>query len=106
MSGRVVRRAQAKRDLVKHFVYLAEQANLETAQRFLSATGAACRLLAEMPQLGPRRQFENPKLAQIRMWPVKDFREFLLFYEPIDGGIRVLRVIHAKEDYWRVLNDS
>lgn len=37
------------------------------------------------------------------MWPVKGFREFLIFYELVDGGIRMLRVIHAKEDYWRVL---
>lgn len=40
------------------------------------------------------------------MWPVKEFREFLLFYEPTNDGIRLIRVIHAKEDYWRVLNNS
>jgi hypothetical protein len=37
------------------------------------------------------------------MWPVNRFREFLIFYEPMDRGIRILRVIHAKEDYWRVM---
>ena len=103
MSGRVLRRAQAKRDLINHFVYLAEQANIDVARRFLKATDSACRLLAEMPELGPRRRFKRRELAKTRMWPVKEFREFLIFYEPIDGGIRVLRVIHAKEDYWRVL---
>lgn len=104
MSGRVLRRAQARRDLIKHFVYLAEQSNIDVARRFLAAANAACRLLAEMPELGPRRQFKNRRLANTRMWPIKEFREFLIFYEPVDSGIRILRVIHAKENYWRVMD--
>ncbi len=102
MSRKVYRRAQAKRDIVKHFVYLAEQADLDTARRFRTAVEEACNLLAEMPELGPTRRFRNPRLASTRMWPLKGFREFLIFYEPIEGGIRLLRVIHSKEDYWRV----
>ena len=103
MTGRVLRRAEAKRDLVKHFVYLAEQTDLETARRFRRAADEACHLLAEMPELGPRRRFKSSRLANARMWPIKGFREFLIFYEPVEAGIRVLRVIHSKEDYWRVL---
>jgi toxin ParE1/3/4 len=34
MAG-VHKRATAKRDLIEHFVYLAEQAGMETAERFL-----------------------------------------------------------------------
>ena len=33
--GRVYRRATARRDLVEHFVYLAEMAGQDTAERFL-----------------------------------------------------------------------
>ncbi|MGD1103948.1 MAG: hypothetical protein ABSA59_18005 [Terriglobia bacterium] len=33
--GQVHKHAAAKRDLVEHFVYLAENAGLETADRFL-----------------------------------------------------------------------
>ena len=103
MSGKVYRRTEAKRDLVKHFVYLAEEADLETAQRFRQATEEACRLLAEMPELGPRRDFKNPRLSDVRMWPIKGFKEFLIFYEPVEEGVRLLRVIHSKEDYWRII---
>ena len=35
------------------------------------------------------------------MWPLRTFREYLLFYEPIAAGIRLVRVIHAKQDYHR-----
>ena len=102
MSGRVVRRAQAERDVIKHFVYLAEQADLDTARRFRNAVESACLLLSETPGLGVRRQFKNARLAHVRLWPVSGFDEFLIFYEPIEGGIRLVRLIHAKEDYWRV----
>ena len=37
------------------------------------------------------------------MWPLDTFREYLIFYEPIATGIRLVRVIHAKQDYRREL---
>lgn len=104
MSGRFVLRDEAKRDLVKHFAYLVERGEIDVARRFLSATEAAFHLLSEMPELGVQRQFKHRQLSNTRMWPVKEFREFLIFYQPIENGIRVLRMIHAKEDYWRSLN--
>ncbi len=39
--GKVHKHAAAKRDLVDHFVYLAENAGLETADRFLLQTDAS-----------------------------------------------------------------
>ena len=74
MTGRVVRRAEAKRDLIKHFVYLAEEADLEMARRFRNAAIESCGLLAEMPELGPQRRFKDPRLANARMWPIRGFR--------------------------------
>ena len=38
---KIYQRAAARRDLVEHFVYLAENANLETAERFLAQTEAS-----------------------------------------------------------------
>lgn len=62
MTGRIVRR-----DLVRHFVYLAEQVDIDTARRFQDATAASFDLLSEMPELGSRRTFQNPKMADTRM---------------------------------------
>ncbi len=103
MSGRVVRREQARRDLVRHAAYLAEHAGLETAGRFLDEVEAACAQLAKTPELGARRKFAHESLANVRMWPLRTFAEYLLFYEPISDGIRLIRVIHAKRDYRRVM---
>ena len=38
---KVYQRAPARRDLVEHFVYLAEYASLETAERFLDSAKAS-----------------------------------------------------------------
>jgi toxin ParE1/3/4 len=104
VKPRIVRRPQAKADLINHFVYLHENAGRETARRFLRAAKNSCEFIAEIPELGALKQFEHPDLEGVRMWPVKGFREYLLFYVPIPSGIRLIRVIHAKQDYWRVLN--
>ena len=37
LMATVYKRASAKRDLVEHFVYLAEHAGIETAERFLES---------------------------------------------------------------------
>jgi len=37
------------------------------------------------------------------MWRVRGFESYLIFYLPRDGSISVERVIHASQDYRRVL---
>jgi toxin ParE1/3/4 len=34
----------------------------------------------------------------MRVWPVKGFENHLIFFRPIDGGIEVIRVLHAARD--------
>ena len=40
MAGQTHKRARAKRDLVEHYVYLAENAGIAMAERFLQGVGA------------------------------------------------------------------
>lgn len=49
---KIYQRAAARRDLVEHFVYLAENADLGTAERFLAQTEASFNVLAERPLIG------------------------------------------------------
>ena len=51
-----------------------------------------------MPELGAARSFANPKLAGLRMWPIKGFEKQLVFYRPVKEGIEVIRVLHAARD--------
>jgi len=49
MAAAVYKRARAERDLVEDYVYLAEQAGIETAERFLSNAEKSFSALARRP---------------------------------------------------------
>ena len=95
---RILKRAAAKRDLIDHFVFLAENASVDVAHRFLESTNEAFSLLADMPEIGAPRTFRNPRFASVRMSLVKGFERYLMFYRPLDGGIEVLRVLHGSRN--------
>ncbi len=71
--ARIHKRASAQLDLVDHFVYLAETASLDTAERFLSCAENSFRDLATHPFLGPELTLAREDLKGIRKWRVKDF---------------------------------
>ena len=54
--------------------------------------------LTEQLAIDTRREFANPRLADIRMSPVPDFSRYLIFYQHSDDEIRVLRVLHSSRD--------
>ena len=81
----VSKREAAKRDLVEHFVYLAENASLNTADRFLSNAEASFADLVRQPGMGAPLDLKHPDLANLRKWRVKDFDNHLVFYEPPRG---------------------
>lgn len=100
---RVYQRAAARRDLVEHFVHLAENAGLNTAERFLKNAQASFDDLADQPLIGAPLKLRNASLVGMRKWPIKDFDNHLIFYLPGPDGISVVRVLHAARDWWSVL---
>jgi toxin ParE1/3/4 len=59
--------------------------------------------LLRMPNLGAPREIANPALKRLRVWPVKEFDEFLIFYVAEVDTLRVIRVLHGKPDIDRIL---
>ena len=100
--ARVLKRATARRDLMEHFIFLAENASLNVARRFLQNVNASFEGLAAMPELGAARTFRSPRFATVRMWPVRGFERYLLFYRPIEEGVEILRVLHGARDIERL----
>jgi len=72
------------------------------ARRFRDAARATVAELARMPQMGAPRPFR--KHPDLRMWKVRGFENYLIFYLPSEKDIIIKRVIHAAQDYNRVLN--
>ena len=97
MSPRIVRRTLAKRDIAQIACFIADD-NEAGAERFLEAVEASLIALARMPHIGVGRHFRTPKFADVRMWRVKGFENYLIFYRPRKQGIEVLRVTHGARD--------
>jgi toxin ParE1/3/4 len=97
---RVYKRPAARRDLVEHYVYLAESAGEETADRFLRQADATFALLAGQPGIGVALTLRAPQLTGLRKWRVEDFEKFLIFYLPRPDGASIVRVMHAAQDWW------
>jgi toxin ParE1/3/4 len=103
VTGEVYKRAAVRRDLVRHFVYLVENAGIDTADRFLANAERCFIELAEQPEMGSPLTLKRPELAGMRKWRVPDFENFLIFYLPRRDGISVVRVLHAAQDWWSLL---
>ena len=61
----VTSREAARRDLVEHFVYLAEHAGIDVAERFLTQAEASFADLARQPMMGAPVQLKRPDLASM-----------------------------------------
>lgn len=93
----VYKHERAKRDLEEIFVFLGER-DLATGLDFLLAAEQTFDLLAQMPNLGVRRSFRAHRLLSLRQFPVKSYAEYLVFYQPVIGGVEIIRVLHGKRD--------
>jgi toxin ParE1/3/4 len=100
---KVYQHAAARRDLVEHFIYLAESAGLEIAEQFLTDAEASFNALAERPMIGTPLMLRHPDLAGLRKWRVNNFDNCLIFYLPHPGGVLIVRVLHAARDWWSLL---
>jgi toxin ParE1/3/4 len=76
-------RSSADRDIERGAVNIAEFAGVEAGLRFYEACDRAFLLLASQPGMGVVKDFGNPIFAGMRMWRLKGFEEYLIFYRPI-----------------------
>lgn len=104
MTYEIFKRPQAERDIEECFVYIAEE-NLDTAVYFLVAVEDSLEQLAEFPFIGSKRTFQNPRFQAIRMWRVKGYPDYLIFYQIIDDRIEIIRVVHGSRDIDEMFGD-
>jgi len=105
--ARVLKREAAKRDLIAQWVWYAENAGIEVADRFLAAAEKTLALLATQPQSGVTFFARKPELQGMRRFPVIDgFEKILLFYFPLKDGVDLVRVVHGSRDLDRLLAEG
>ena len=92
--SRILKTRQAFGDLEEIVDYIAADSP-QHARRFLGAVECAFDRIASMPRLGRVWSRKQKRLAGIRVWSLPEFKHFLIFYRPIEGGVEILRVLHC-----------
>jgi len=87
-------------DLDEHCGYIAGD-NPEAAERVRRIILNTADLLAQHRELGRRIRKAAPRHAQIRWFVVPKFRQYLIFYQPYQETILVVRLLHAAQDWTR-----
>ena len=94
----VRRRPLAAEDIVEVWDHIADD-NLSAADRWVDQLDEQFRLLATQPLMGRARDELSPGL---RSFP---FGRYMIFYQPIEGGIDVVRLLHSARDVDAVFGD-
>jgi toxin ParE1/3/4 len=102
VSRRVERTDRSVTDVIEHALFIARE-QPDAARRFVDAAEDAIAKLAIMPHMGAARESSDPKLAGLRQWPIKGFRNFLIIYRPLRDGIVIVRVLHGAQDIDQVI---
>jgi len=103
MSRRIRRHPSVADDILDIATHIAQD-NIEFALHFLDAVERTIEWLRDQPGAGRLRDFDHPSLAKLRSGSVKNFRNYLVFYEVEPHGIYVAAVLHGARDLPRVLH--
>ncbi len=99
MSFGYVIRPRADQDLDEISDYLAEEAGLETGLQFLGKIYETFSLLASHKEMGWPCNVNHPRLSGVRTFRAGErFEKYLIFYQPYDDEIEILRVLHGSQD--------
>ena len=96
---------KAEADIDEHLAYIAQD-NIEKAIEFDVAVFDSFDRLREMPFIGGERTFMNDRLNGLRMWFVKGFENYLIFYRPLGDRIEIVRVLHSAQDRDFIINEE
>ena len=90
---------KAARDDVRRIARSLNASQAGVGSEFATAVDQTIRWLLQSPELGEFADGWAGRASPIRRWPVKRFVSHQLFYRQIGGGIEVVRVRHAAEDW-------
>jgi hypothetical protein len=91
----VDRRASFKGDVVHQFSWYFERVGEDISWKFVEAVNKTVMRLSLNPALGRARQFQNPRLQNLRSFPVETpFERFLIFFRVDENTITMERLEH------------
>ena len=95
--AKVLRKPQAEADLIEIWTFIAQDSPTR-ADMLLDEIDEKLQTLAQSPFIGIARNELGPK---IRSFPIGNY---VLFYQPIEDGIEIIRVLHGARDIEALFN--
>jgi len=78
----------------------------EIANRFREAVRRTIQSLSQNPQVGPRYSSNNPRIQNLRSWPVAGFEAIRIYYSLEADAMHIIRILHGKRDVRRILGNE
>lgn len=98
-------RQVAKDDVVRQFRYYLVTLNLpEIALRFRDSVRRTIQELRRYPHVGASYHSNNPRLQDLRSWPVIGFESIRIYYLLDQDAIKVVRILHGKRNVRHILD--
>jgi len=95
--AKVLRKPQAEADLIEIWTYIAQDSPTR-ADKLLDEIDEKSQTLAQSTFIGKARDELGSK---IRSFPIGNY---VLFYQPIEDGIEIIRVLHGARDIEALFN--
>lgn len=98
----LIKRAVVIQDLIDISTYISQD-NLDAGDRFIYAAEATFQQIARLPGVGRLSGFTHPKLTQVRQFPVKGFKNYLIYYQLQGEIIDVMHILQGSQNIARIL---
>ncbi|MGD9562522.1 MAG: type II toxin-antitoxin system RelE/ParE family toxin [Pyrinomonadaceae bacterium] len=97
MRYSIFKRPAAADDIEECFLHIAKD-NREIGLAFLIAVERSLKELADFPLLGKAIKLRHKEVGDVRMWHVKGYENYLIFYTVHRDKIIVIRVLQGSRD--------
>jgi toxin ParE1/3/4 len=107
MKWTVFTQQRAEDDAEEIWRSIAED-NPKAAEAFLNAVEEAVAILSTTPAIGSLRYFYHSELQGLRLWPLKKFEKYLMFYrlKEEERVIEIVRIVHGARDLPTLFSDK
>ncbi len=84
--------------------YLTKEAGEAMSDSFIDEVDRICDLIEQMPDIGTAVEF-LPGI-EYQMFPIGQFRSYLIFYAIVEETIVISRVLHGRQDIEKLFDDE
>ena len=98
MTFPIIVRDRATQDLRLQANYILEQGNRKAAEKFLECAELTFSQLAKTPKIGKKVLLLTSNQREIRQWRIKNFQDYLIFYQIQEEYLEVLRILYGARD--------